>query len=82
MSLDHYKMTGPALISFSGGRTSGFMLHNILEANGGLPKDVHVVFNKHTGAHYNAWPHEKVCPASLPDTDHVGACDICKWCFT
>ena len=46
------------------------------------PKDVHVVFNKHTGAHYNAWPHEKVCPASLPDTDHVGACDICKWCFT
>lgn len=40
-----YLIEGPALISFSGGRTSGFMLHEILNAFGGtLPSDVHVVF--------------------------------------
>lgn len=45
------------------------------------PKDAWVVFNKHSGHKFNDWPHEHVCPASLPDTDHVGACDICQWCF-
>jgi hypothetical protein len=40
-----YRIDGPALISFSGGRTSGYMLRNILDAHGGtLPDDVHVVF--------------------------------------
>ncbi len=40
-----YLITGPALISFSGGRTSGFMLKQILDAHGGeLPNDVHVAF--------------------------------------
>lgn len=40
-----YLITGPAVISFSGGRTSAFMLHEILAAHGGvLPDDVHVVF--------------------------------------
>jgi 3'-phosphoadenosine 5'-phosphosulfate sulfotransferase (PAPS reductase)/FAD synthetase len=40
-----YFITGPALISFSGGRTSGFMLFQILWAHGGvLPADVHVTF--------------------------------------
>lgn len=40
-----YLIQGPALISFSGGRTSGFMLHEILKAfDGKLPSDVHVVF--------------------------------------
>lgn len=31
-------------INFSGGRSSGFMLHQILEANGTLPETVRVVF--------------------------------------
>lgn len=40
-----YLIQGPALISFSGGRTSGFMLKHIIDAHGGtLPADVHVAF--------------------------------------
>lgn len=40
-----YQIQGPSLISFSGGRTSAFMLKSVLDAHGGaLPKDVHVVF--------------------------------------
>ena len=40
-----YKIQGPALISFSGGRSSGYMLRHILDAhNGVLPDDVHVCF--------------------------------------
>jgi len=44
-NMNPYKIEGPALISFSGGRTSGYMLHNILQAhNGVLPEDIYVVF--------------------------------------
>jgi len=40
-----YLIKGPAKISFSGGRTSGLMLWNVLQAHGGrLPDDVHVLF--------------------------------------
>lgn len=40
-----YQIEGPALISFSGGRTSAFMLRQMLDAHDGqLPADVHVVF--------------------------------------
>ena len=45
MESNPYKIEGPALISFSGGRTSGFMLYHILQAHGGtLPEDYFVVF--------------------------------------
>lgn len=35
---------GPVQIAFSGGRTSAFMLHQILETNGGLPDRAEVTF--------------------------------------
>lgn len=42
---DPYKIDTPALVSFSGGRTSGYMLHKIINAyNGKLPEDIYVVF--------------------------------------
>lgn len=40
-----FKITGPAVIACSFGRTSAYMLWRILDAHGGdLPKDVHVFF--------------------------------------
>jgi len=45
MERNPYKIEGPAIISVSGGRTSGFMLRQIIDAHGGkLPADVIPVF--------------------------------------
>ena len=54
---------GQVQISFSGGRTSAFMLHEILRANGGLPDRAHIVFTN-TG---------REMPETLDFVQEVGA---------
>jgi len=41
---DPFKIDSPTCISFSGGRTSAYMLHRVLESNGGLPAEAIVCF--------------------------------------
>ena len=42
--MNPYKITGPTCISFSGGRTSAYMLYKVLEAGGQLPSEAKVIF--------------------------------------
>jgi len=64
--MNPYNIEGPALISFSGGRTAAYLLYHVLQAHKGkLPNDVHVIF-ANTG---------KECPETL---DFVRDCEE-KW---
>ena len=51
--MNPYKIEPPFVVSFSEGRTSGFMLRRILDAHGGLPEGGHVVF-ANTGREHEA----------------------------
>lgn len=59
-----FHIAGPAIVSVSGGRTSAYMLHRILQAHGGtLPANVHAVF-ANTG---------REMPATLDFVRDIGA---------
>jgi 3'-phosphoadenosine 5'-phosphosulfate sulfotransferase (PAPS reductase)/FAD synthetase len=53
MSSNPYLLDLPAVVSFSGGRTSGFMLRHILDSHGGLPDEMEVCF-ENTGLEHQA----------------------------
>lgn len=54
MSHDPYKVEPPFLLSFSGGRTSGYLVRHVLDAWGGtLPEGGHVMF-ANTGREHSA----------------------------
>tara|TARA_R100000808_G_scaffold23738_1_gene53110 strand:- start:4104 stop:4946 length:843 start_codon:yes stop_codon:yes gene_type:complete len=64
-----YLLDLPAVISFSGGRTSGYMLRRILDAHGGQPEDLKICFQNTGLEHAATYEFVKDCA-------HRWDCDI------
>ena len=59
MSHDPFRIDGPTCISFSGGRTSAYMLWRVLQSHGGkLPADAVVCF-ANTGEEWTEGPDDE-----------------------
>lgn len=41
---DPFKIVGPTCVNVSGGRTSAYLLKRVIESNGGIPDDTHLIF--------------------------------------
>ena len=64
MPANPYLLDGPALISFSGGRTSAYMLWHCIQAHGGrLPSNVHVAFQDTGDEHDGTYAFVDRCAA-------------------
>ena len=83
---DPFTLTGPAVVSVSGGRTSALMLRRILDAHGGrLPRDVHAVYalspsTSHSTVHPRARASRTAVSASTAawrplSSNEIVACD-------
>jgi len=58
---DPYHIDLPAVVSFSGGRTSGYMLYHILQAHGGQPDGLRVCFQNTGLEHAKTYEFIKAC---------------------
>lgn len=41
---DHFKIKGTTCVNVSGGRTSAYLLKNVIDSNNGIPDDTHIIF--------------------------------------
>jgi len=56
-----YDIDLPAVVSFSGGRTSGYLLRHILDAKGGQPDDLAICFQNTGLEHYETYEFVHKC---------------------
>lgn len=82
--MDPYKIQPPFLVSFSGGRTSGYLLRQVLIAHGGKLPDGGLVMFANTGREHKATidfvrkVQEEWCPVVWVEyrNDHIGYAEV------
>ena len=64
--MNPYRVDPPFYVSFSGGRTSGYLLRHVLDAWGGsLPEGGHVLFANTGKEHGATFRKDRACYAQL-----------------